>query len=1016
MKNKIKFLFVLLIFVGIFLSQNKALADQVATPVATPAGGTYATAQTVNLSDSTPTAAIWYTTDGSDPISGGGGTTQLYDPLQVIAVPSSLTIKALAFALGMTDSPIMTENYLIAPAQPTVDLTPGTPINVATDVNFTSSTPGATICWTRSNGGLPSDPGIVADAQTTCSSMGLTLPGDTYKVIAVKDGIGSSILVASYPAIPIAPTVLPAPGPISAPTVITFITHDTGALACWTSAGSGGTPSDPGMVDGVGGTHCVASGSTYPAIPGDRYKVISVLNSVASSVYTAYYPLIPNTPTANPISGTTISSNTDITFGTTTTGSQICYIKTTDGSIPADPGTDGYITICSNPISLMVVNVEPGARIKVSALFDGVYSAPLSAIYPFMPSVPVASPTPGPISAMTIVTLTSPGSTICWSITTDGSTPVDPAITGSFCAASPEVLGSVSAGTKIKMRAVFDGVSSAIVEADYPLATGTINGACGSSNGGTFSTAPTANLCSAGTASALSGLGPWTWNCTGLGSGYSSASCSASITSVGAQVATPTASPAAGTYSSTQNVTLSTSTGGATIYYTTDGSTPTTSSQVYTSGQPVYVPFSMTVKAMAVESGMTNSGILTSAYTISGGTAQVATPVGINPAPGLISAFATPTFSTTTPGAQICWTRTNDNSTPPDPASATGNGTICQSSGSTILLAPGAKIKLIAVLGGVASSVYEADYPAQAAAPVASPIGGTYSSIQNVILSSATLGSTIYYTNDGSNPTTSSAVYNGSIAISQNTTLKAIAAAANNVNSAVMSATYVIIPDTTPPVILSNLPINNSALSSGTKQIMVSVVTDENATCKYDTKSGTSYGSMVNYFTDSGTTHSFTATGLVDGASYGYYVRCKDLSNNFDATDYLVSFSVTATPVVVPPLPTPTNGGSSKSDSSSSKSKSKSTTSPRTISDSKKDVTRGMVLIQRGKKFSKSSPVSLHFSNPKGGYYPPQMVNTSSNGSFVTSYRVNKPRGLYSWFAIDIKSGKQSKIIKYTVR
>ena len=39
--------------------------------------------------------------------------------------------------------------------------------------------------------------------------------------------------------------------------------------------------------------------------------------------------------------------------------------------------------------------------------------------------------------------------------------------------------------------------------------------------------------------------------------------------------ATPTFSPVAGTYSSTQSVTISTATGGAVLCYTVDGSTPT---------------------------------------------------------------------------------------------------------------------------------------------------------------------------------------------------------------------------------------------------------------------------------------------------------------------------------------------------------------------------------------------------------------------------------------------------------
>ena len=57
-----------------------------------------------------------------------------------------------------------------------------------------------------------------------------------------------------------------------------------------------------------------------------------------------------------------------------------------------------------------------------------------------------------------------------------------------------------------------------------------VNGVCGSADGQTFTSAPTANLCSAGTASDVTGSGPWNWTCIGLYGG-GTASCSASITS-----------------------------------------------------------------------------------------------------------------------------------------------------------------------------------------------------------------------------------------------------------------------------------------------------------------------------------------------------------------------------------------------------------------------------------------------------------------------------------------------------
>jgi carbohydrate binding protein with CBM56 domain/chitobiase/beta-hexosaminidase-like protein len=79
-------------------------------------------------------------------------------------------------------------------------------------------------------------------------------------------------------------------------------------------------------------------------------------------------------------------------------------------------------------------------------------------------------------------------------------------------------------------------------------------------------------------------------------------------------VAAPTFSPPGGTYTSTQTVTISTATAGATIRYTVDGSTPTASSTVYTG--PISVPASRTVNAIATKSGSTDSAVSSASYTI----------------------------------------------------------------------------------------------------------------------------------------------------------------------------------------------------------------------------------------------------------------------------------------------------------------------------------------------------------------------------------------------------------------
>lgn len=80
-----------------------------------------------------------------------------------------------------------------------------------------------------------------------------------------------------------------------------------------------------------------------------------------------------------------------------------------------------------------------------------------------------------------------------------------------------------------------------------------------------------------------------------------------------------------------------------------------------------------------------------------------------------------------------------------------------------------------------------------AAAPTFDPVGGTYIGAQDITISSATESATIYYTIDGSTPTTSSTKYTEPITISANKTLKAIATKSGMNNSAVISADYTIL-------------------------------------------------------------------------------------------------------------------------------------------------------------------------------------------------------------------------------
>ena len=77
-----------------------------------------------------------------------------------------------------------------------------------------------------------------------------------------------------------------------------------------------------------------------------------------------------------------------------------------------------------------------------------------------------------------------------------------------------------------------------------------------------------------------------------------------------------------------------------------------------------------------------------------------------------------------------------------------------------------------------------------AAAPVITPNGGTFSASQTVSMSTATSAASIYYTLNGSTPTTASTLYSGPITIGSNTTVKAIAAASGYLQSSVSTATF----------------------------------------------------------------------------------------------------------------------------------------------------------------------------------------------------------------------------------
>jgi uncharacterized repeat protein (TIGR03803 family) len=133
-----------------------------------------------------------------------------------------------------------------------------------------------------------------------------------------------------------------------------------------------------------------------------------------------------------------------------------------------------------------------------------------------------------------------------------------------------------------------------------------------------------------------------------------------------------------------------------------------------------------------------------------------------------------------------------------------------------------------------------------AATPTFSPGSGSYGSAQTVTINDTTTGATIYYTNDGTTPTTSSAVYNGPITVSSTETLQAIAGASSYNNSPVASATYTI--SLSPDYQLSVTPST------------LTIVAGQSGTAKFTVTPMNGFNSQV----------SFTCSGLPSGATCSF--------------------------------------------------------------------------------------------------------------------------------------------------
>ena len=350
-----------------------------------------------------------------------------------------------------------------------------------------------------------------------------------------------------------------------------------------------------------------------------------------------------------------------------------------------------------------------------------------------------------------------------------------------------------------------------------------------------------------------------------------------------------------------EKILLSTLTRGASIYYTTDGTSPQleeledgsfqiaegSSTMLYDATQGIVMPEGssgyFTITAVAARTGLALSSEVHLTFAYPG---DVMAPYA-SVSSGRVSASTSVVLRNRTEDAVIYYTVAYGGEEPADP---TVSSPVFDES-QPFVITQTTTIKAIAVKDGVASEVAEFTYTLMdtLGAPTASIESGTVVSRGTVLHLSAASGATIYYTMDGSDPTdlSNTAVVQGDSltlngAAGEQITIMAVARQEGKSDSEVATFTYQFSANT--GGVTADVP-TGSSVSNGSK---VNLMTDVTGATIYYTTDGSSpddsgiEGSTVTIQGTPGSTFTIKAVARVDGVSgtvVSFMYRIKEVPN-----------------------------------------------------------------------------------------------------------------------------------------
>lgn len=774
------------------LSVNFTVLKQGALPepIIGPAG-VFQDSQLVSIHCDSASASIHYTVDGSEP---SASSTKYTGPFQV---KSTQQIRAIAIKDGSPNSTVasawITINVAGQAEMPRFSHAGGTFSGTQSIWLFTVSDTTLAIHYTT-NDSAPTTASARFDGNPIVVSKSMVI-----KAIAAKEGLVNSpvasarFTIEEKPMDTVAtPVIVPDSGSYTEKVQVGISSATSGATIHYTLDGSEPTESAPVYSDSI-------PVETSLVLKAKACKSGMVCSKTDSAKFEVNIRQTVSTPTLDP-SGGTFNGAQEVKVGCATDSVELRY--TIDGTDPTS----------SSPKADSTIKIESSSKLKVVAFRDGwTPSAIARAEYEIIKKAAKPSFSLNPSETLHVAKKLALVSSIDGAVirfTTDGkdpdgnsgiygdSIPVTssmlvkavvsaPGMAPSDIAAADYIYtqqGAVTAPTMIPGSTMFvDSLLVTMKETSGGIIYYT-----------TDNTDPMTSPSRSEYVGVLKIKASTTFKVYAEKSGMVPSPVRTFTYTLTTRVATPVITPKTASYSGSQTATITCASTGATIYYTTDGTTPTTASRIYNDAQPIQVSSTTTINAFADVQGMVASAVASEKITI---LPQLPLPT-FSHVGGTYTSIQYITIKSQVTGATIHYTT---DGTVPTTSSPVYSSTITVDATTTL--------RAIAVMAGysnsaVASITYTIDLPKIDTLTFVTP-SGYYTGSHTVYITSPVIGATIHYTIDGSDPTTSSLECTGrGIYLTRSATIKAAAFKTGYKQSDVSTKIYYIrcptIPTLTP--------------------------------------------------------------------------------------------------------------------------------------------------------------------------------------------------------------------------